>query len=49
MNSTPSASASKMNQIAIAFWALAVTLWYFYQFSPAFAPLLRETLHRLWH
>ena len=33
-------------QSAICIWAIAVVLWYFYQFSPLISPLLKRLLQK---
>jgi hypothetical protein len=36
-------------QSAICIWAVAVFLWYFWQFSPVLSPLLKRFLQKIWH
>jgi hypothetical protein len=35
-------------QVAICVWIIVSVVWYFYQFSPAFIPIIQPLLHR-WH
>jgi hypothetical protein len=48
MNQERTSATNIAKQIAIAGWAVAVFAWYFHQFSPAFIPILRGLLHRIW-
>ncbi len=36
-------------QSAICIWAVAVFLWYFWQFSPVISPLLNKFIRKIWH
>jgi hypothetical protein len=45
----PRQSTSRLIQGAYCLWALAVFLWYFWQFFPAISPLLKGILQKSWH
>ncbi len=36
-------------QSAICVWVVGVSLWYFWQLSPVFSPLLKRFLQKIWH
>ena len=42
----PKSSVTK--QLLISGWTIAVLAWYFHQFSPAFSPIIRGLLQKLW-
>ena len=45
----PKKSNFLLVQGAMCLWAVAVFIWYFYQFSPIISPLLKSILQKLWH
>lgn len=40
--------SSLMKQLVISGWGIAVLVWYFHQFSPAFSPIINGLLGKLW-
>jgi len=39
---------SVTKQLVISGWGIAVLVWYFHKFSPAFSPIIHGLLQKLW-
>ena len=40
--------SSLTKQLVISAWGIAVLIWYFHEFSPAFSPIIHGLLQKLW-
>jgi len=40
--------SSLLPQFLFLFWMLLATIWYVRRFAPAFVPVVRGLLHKIW-